>query len=147
MLSRMARKSAGKVLRRGYYRSRKVPRVKISRIYEGTCRILLVAAVIVQDVSPPGEFYLPAARTGLLTARRYFTPEIRDSYTCIAAMWPCNVLHKVSHICRGVFGLLFSFDWISRGLQAWIGYRLIINLNQQVPRWVSKYSSLKATRN
>lgn len=46
-----------------YYRSRKVWRVKISRIYEETCRILLVAAVIVEDVSPPGEFYLPAGWT------------------------------------------------------------------------------------
>lgn len=40
----------------GYYRSRKVSRVKISRIYEETCRIPLVAAVIVQDVSPPVSF-------------------------------------------------------------------------------------------
>lgn len=53
----------GPALSRGsyrYYRSRKVSRVKISRIYEETCRILLVAVVIVEDVSLPGEFYLLA---------------------------------------------------------------------------------------
>lgn len=65
-----------------YYRSQKVWRVKISRIYEETCRILLVAAVIVEDVSPPGEFYLPAGWTVLLTGRRYFTLGASgDSYT------------------------------------------------------------------